>query len=410
MMQRPVKVTFLSLVLALFPGCGARTGLLFEEERDGGSDAAPDVFGDYPCNYSYTGELAPVLPEHDHAFRPRLLWAEERLAVSFWTDAIRPFIGICTTTLDEGLECAEYFEAGENAMWLGDVAWNGSGMGVCFGGEDSGGSGQIGMLFRETSPLGEPLAEVRVIEPHFVGNCHEIVWVEDHYLSYWEELTDALPTRARVIESDRNGRLLGSAIPDLFPTSALAVALEADGPVAALAWAGPEGLGVRVLEGLPSLEVPLSTAVTERVGMGLRGPIAAVVWVENLGRTSDLHMVLVDLSRGVVGEPLELRSLEGSISGLDVIGVYEGFLISWVEHEGGGSVGRLMVNPTRVHDGLEIEQRWTLELHEGNIGEWGGFAGPSLAYDGNDAYVGVVIIDDEDFSPRVHVQRLACHR
>ncbi len=417
-MLRPVKVTFLSLVLGLSFGCGARTALLIDEERDAGSDAAPDVFGPYPCNYSYTGELTSVVPHFDVSARPRLAWAADRLVVGFWAGSMDwPFLGMCTTTREEGFLCSDYEEVGVAAWWMGDIAWNGSGFGVCWGGEHPDHLAWEGILFRSTTATGEPLTESIFVDEDFMGNCHDLVWVEDHYLSYWAEEGDFSPTMTRIVRLNREGEIVGSAIPDLDPLIALpfAVDLEADGPTAALAWGSEDGIWIRPLEGMDGGDVliPVNVAAIDYldfVALGLRGPIAAIVWNEQDGRDFNIQMVLVDLNRGVVGEPVVLASEQNYLVGLEVIGVYEGFMVAWMDYSDSTGTSRFLVNPTRVHAGLRIEPRWIQELHEGFM-EFGlGLVGPSIGYDGTDVYVGISMLDEDFLLPQVHIQRLACHR
>lgn len=416
-MVRRVNATFLSLVFAV-SGCGARTALLLDPARDAGTDASddaqPDVFGPYPCNYGYTGELAPVVPGAGESHSPQLAWGRDRLAVAFRADEEwgMPYLGACTTRREEGLWCDTFERPGNVAWWQGDLAWNGSGFGLCWGGEPEWNPGIEGILFRGLSPLGEPVTDAAAVADEVAGDCHRLVRAGDGYLAAWVDDHGFPPVFVQVVRLDREGRLVASVIPDLDPLPALPprIDLEADGGVAALAWGAPEGIRIRALDGLDGAGAVIRVGGVEMIALGLRESIAGVLWAQREGRATTLSLALVDLTRGHVGPAVEVASFEGSAIGIDVIGVYEGFMLAWVETGTASGLDRITALPVRVHDGLEIEPRSEIVLHEGAVEGWAGTVGPALATDGTDVYLAVVVYDPDIGMSQVHLQRLACHR
>ncbi len=416
-MRRPSIVVFL-LLLALCTGCGARTGLLWQPESDAGveeiPDAMPDVFGPYPCNYGATGELTPVRPEVGTSIFPQLEWGEGRLAVGFWAaEDWRRFTGMCTTSAEEGLRCSRHEIVAEDTLNMGRLAWNGRGFGLVWPRLTEEGSE---LYFREVSTLGETLSDPRrffVGPDEILSTLEGLVWMDGHYLVAWSSTSSSapLPLATRVQRLHPTGRVEASAIPDLDPLAASAT-VAADGDVAALAWIDGEGLRVRAIEGLDGAEVvvPAVASNVDRFALALRGSIAAVGWSEVDEPAFRLHLVLADLSRSIVGPRAEIHSGIGWIIGLDLLGVYEGFMVGWTLSDGSGTY-RVGATPTRVHGGLEIEPRSPITLYEGPSAVISpGGTEISLAHDGTDVYVGADVLDPASGLVQVHIQRLGCHR
>jgi hypothetical protein len=350
---------------------------------------------------------------------PRLEWGSGRLALAFHSRADAQ--GVCTMDPAQGLECLRHEELSSSIVSSGDLAWNGESFGLCWGGylpeED-----HRGLFFDRLSPLGARITAPTMIAESEATSCLNLIRVESRYLSIWVEEPVWPPVLGQVMWLDNEGRLEGSAAPDLEPMEwgPAAIDVAAEGERAVLAWGRASSISIRALEGFDRDADVVFDAGLEAgedvvtLSVALRGPIAGVLWNAQGFGESRLNMVLVDMASGQAGEPVQLDSELATSFGTDLIAVNEGFIAAW-------AVGvefpfwweRIVAIPTRTHAGTEIEVRAALTLYDQDSPERSPYPdSPSLAYDGTDAYIAAAVSGEtpEIIGPHVHVQRLACHR
>lgn len=400
-----------TLALYCAVGCGARTGLLVDDHDrpDAAPDDDADLHGDFPCNYSRVGELERLLPlVDDMTTAPDLAWGDDHLGATFALESAIPRVGACTTNADQSWECREHDDPSALGPGGSKIAWDGEAFGVCWQNRTA---LAIAQLQRYTAS-GDPLWRDPVIISPTRGSCRELVWAGDEYLVAVSSTEGVENHATHVISLERDGTVDNREVlrvPGYHGEDA-PFALAADGELVAAAWSGVEALRVRSIRGMTESEVSfLVWPETGHLALALRGTEAGVVWVTEHEGTFRVFLTIVELDTGGVSAPTEVGDGDGTLLGVDVVGVHDGYLVAF-SHVTSRSHRNIVV-PTRAHEGPSVEVRGELIVTDAYFepGPLLPQSSPSLTYNGLDVFIAVTLID-EFLESHVSVQQLACHR
>jgi len=400
------RLSLLCVAILCGVGCGARTGLLVDGERsDAGPEDDADLYGEFPCTYSRVGELQPLRRDVVSS-DPDIAWGQNRLGSTVSNDPVLPRVGTSVCDLEPLSVICTANDTGALGPGRARIAWDGEAFEVCWADRTALAVVELQRYAEEGTPLWS--TPRTVVEAR--GSCRELVWSGGHSLVGISSTGGVLNHVTHVYEMDREGSL-GTEILDVpgYHSEDAPFALAGDDEVAAAAWVDTEGLHVRAIQGIPESEVSfLVWPAAHHLALALRGTEAGVVWAVDSGETFRVFLTLFELTTGGVSDQTELGAAPGSLAGVDVVGVPEGFLVAWSERRGGRH--REVVVPTRTHEGPRVETRQEVVIDDSPAVSGSTLSGPSLTYDGLDVYIAVTLIDRSDGSPEVYVQRLACHR
>jgi hypothetical protein len=387
--------------------CGARTDLGWFE-GDGGApvpDAEPDASGDFPCYYAPIGGFAPVAPLVRATHTPALAWGATRLAVTFVDlEEPNPRAASCTVGPETDWQCEWFFGYGPTRPAGGAVAWNGRHFAACW--SDSERDGQLwAVRFDETA-----VAVDQSPRDLFVGAsaCLGLAWNVDR----WVVLAGLLPEPAIGAVAT-----LSEDLRDVSGTTYLGVpgpptarpTLTGDAERAFAAWGqGSDIVWTLVSRTSHQLHVVPGAPRGADLAIALRGDTMGVLYAEPAPAGRAVRMALYDLSTSATSAPVELGTCSAT-AGVALVATGEGFVAAWMEDDGARQ--RLVAVPTREHEGLSLEVRTGIAVHEGpRPAGLDGPSPPSLAYDGLDVYLAATAAQEGESLPEVRLQRLACHR
>ena len=403
-MSSRAKATWsvVEVLVLLSVGCGARTGLTLDSSSDADLGPAPDVFGPFPCLFSPVGQAAPIREGPDQSFRGRMEFGGGRLGLLYNVadspgSPTTPRLSFCFSIPYGDEVCSPETEVfHDGALNVAPLAWGGDVWGLC-----------RGRAFETLSPGGAPLTEVQTIgSPGSI--CRDLVASASGYVASFADTTDS-PSIATVAALDQSGVQIGEPLHTHEMTGPQTRLAAHDG-MAIAAWAGPDWLVLRRLDGDgPYLEVlSEAEARVDHLDVALRRPIAGVFWHEHRDGSQVLLFRLVDMDRGQLATSVEVAR-PPNVAGLDIIAVNEGFVVAWLEWSEEGA-DRIVVVPIGV-DGWESSLFSELVLydepHDATLTDLGG---PAMAYDERAVFVTFTRRDVSTGLYQVHFQQLDCHR